>query len=193
MKIGILGGTFDPIHIGHLIIAQEALWQCGLDRVLFMVTALPPHKKEPRATAKARYEMVELALDGMREFQPSRLEIDRGGSSYTVQTLRELHRLYPESAHYWIVGGDSILEFQTWEDPGDVIALANLIVAPRPGFDLSKVDAALENKIILLNNSPQVNISSTELRKRLREGAPVRFLIPKVVEEYIYGHRLYLK
>jgi nicotinate-nucleotide adenylyltransferase len=190
MKIGVLGGTFDPIHIGHLIIAQEALWQCGLDRVLFMVTAQPPHKKAPKAGAEDRYAMVELALNGTRGFQPSRLEIERGGNSYTVQTLHELHRVYPEAAHYWIVGGDSLLEFRMWEDPDDVIRLANLIVAPRPGFDLSKVDPALGGKVIVLD-SPQVGISSTEVRRRIQEGAPVRFLIPRVVEEYIYGHRLY--
>jgi nicotinate-nucleotide adenylyltransferase len=191
MKIGILGGTFDPIHLGHLVIAQEALWQCQLDRVLFMVTAQPPHKKAPKAAAEDRYSMVELALDGMKEFQPSRLEIERGGNSYTVQTLRELHRIYPDAAHYWIVGGDSILEFHTWEDPEDVVKLANLIVAPRPGFDLAKIDLALQGKVILLD-APQVSVSSTELRSRVREGAPIRFLVPKVVEEYIYGHRLYL-
>ncbi|RJP16074.1 MAG: nicotinate-nucleotide adenylyltransferase [Candidatus Abyssobacteria bacterium SURF_5] len=192
MKIGILGGTFDPIHIGHLVIAQEALWQCELDRVLFMVTAQPPHKKAPRARAEDRYNMVELALQGITEFQPSRLEIERGGNSYTVQTLHELHRLYPAASHYWIVGGDSILEFQTWEDPEDVIRLANLIVAPRPGFDLSKVDPALRNKIIVLD-APQVDVSSTQIRRRITEKQPVRFLLPKIVEEYIYGHRLYLE
>ncbi len=192
MKIGILGGTFDPVHIGHLIIGQEALWQCELDCVLFMVTAQPPHKKAPRVSAEDRFRMVELATTGVEEFRPSRLEIERGGNSYTVQTLRELHRLYPNAAHFWIVGGDSVLEFRTWEDPEDVIRLANLIVAPRPGFNISQIDPALQGKVVALD-IPQIDISSTEIRRRLREGNPVRFLVPKQVEDYIQEHGLYVQ
>jgi nicotinate-nucleotide adenylyltransferase len=191
MKIGILGGTFDPIHIGHLIIAQEALWQCRLDCVLFMVTARPPHKRAPEAVAEHRYKMVELAIEKRKGFRPSRLEIERGGNSYTVQTLRELQRLYPDASHYWIVGGDSILEFKTWEDPEDVIRLANLIVAPRPGFDLSGVDPALNGRITILD-TPQIDISSTTIRKRIHEGRPIGFLIPAQVEDYIQRNRLYI-
>lgn len=190
MKIGILGGTFDPIHIGHLIIAQEALWQCRLDCVLFMVTACPPHKSPPEAEARDRCRMVELAVAGVKGFEPSRLEIERGGNSYTVQTLRELHRLYPDASHWWIVGGDAILEFETWEDPGDVMRLANLIVAPRPGFDLSGIDPALEDKITVLD-APQVDVSSRAIRRRVHEGKPIGFLVVGEVEQYIRSHRLY--
>jgi len=190
MNIGILGGTFDPIHIAHLIIAQEALWQCQLDTILFMATAQPPHKKAPEASAEDRFRMVELALEQAPDFRPSRLEIERGGNSYTVQTLRELRRLYPGASHRWIVGGDSILEFSTWEDPDDVIKLANLIVAPRPGFDLSKMDPALNGRVHILH-APLVSISSTEIRQRLHEGKPIRFLVPDAVERYIRERKLY--
>ncbi len=190
MKIGILGGTFDPIHIGHLIIAEEARWQCQLDSVLFMVTAQPPHKKKPEAPAEDRFKMVELALEGEPAFRPSRIEIERGGNSYTAQTLKELHRLYPGAAHFWIVGGDSILEFSTWQSPDDVIQMANLIVVPRPGFDLSQADPRLRGKTHVLQ-TPEIALSSTIIRGRLHEGKPVRFLVPAAVEQYIHERRLY--
>ncbi|MBI5116524.1 nicotinate-nucleotide adenylyltransferase [Candidatus Poribacteria bacterium] len=190
MKIGILGGTFDPIHIGHLIIAEEALWQCRLDSVLFMVTAHPPHKKSPEAPAEDRFTMVELALEGEPAFRPSRLEIERGGNSYTVQTLKELHRLYPGAEHYWVVGADSVLEFSTWQSPDDVIQMANLIVVPRPGFDLSQTDPKLQGKTHVLR-TPEIAVSSTIIRARLHEGKPIRFLVPAAVERYILERGLY--
>ena len=137
-KIGIFGGSFDPIHIGHLVIAQEARWQCNLDRVLFMVSSNPPHKHEPEASVQDRLKMVELAIEGEECFETSRIEIERGGHSYTSETLKELHRLYPNASFYLIVGADSVLDFSTWKTPEAVIEMANVVVAPRPGFDLSK-------------------------------------------------------
>ena len=110
MRIGILGGSFDPPHIGHLIVAEEARWQCELETILFMVTSHPPHKGEPEAAPEDRFRMVEIATDGAPAFCPSRMEIERGGSSYTAQTLQELRRLYPDASLYLIVGADSVLD-----------------------------------------------------------------------------------
>ncbi|UCD56159.1 MAG: nicotinate-nucleotide adenylyltransferase [Candidatus Hydrogenedentota bacterium] len=190
MKIGIFGGSFDPIHIGHLIIAEEASWQCGLDTVLFMVTSHPPHKKEPEASAEDRFKMVEIATDGEPRFRPSRMEIERGGSSYTEETLKELHRLYPEASFYLIVGADSVLDFSVWKHPNAVIEMAKLVVAPRPGFDLLQMEPMVQGKTCILQG-PAVALSSTMIRERLHEGKPVRFLVPGAVERYISERRLY--
>lgn len=190
MRLGILGGSFDPIHIGHLVIAEEARWQCDLETVLFVVTARPPHKKRPEASPDDRFKMVEMAIDGEPGFRPSSIEIERGGNSYTEDTLRELQRLHPDAVLYLIVGSDSVLEFSEWRNPEAVIEMAELIVAPRPGFDLSQVEPRLREKIHTLQ-SPALPFSSTFIRKRLREGRPIRFLVPEAIERFIRDRRLY--
>ena len=190
MRIGMLGGSFDPPHIGHLIIAEEARWQCELDTILFMVTSHPPHKSEPEAAPEDRFRMVELAIEGMPSFSPSRMEIDRGGSSYTAQTLKELHRLYPNASLYLIIGADSVLDLSAWKNPDAVVEMANLVVAPRPGFDLSQMEPRLQDKTHVLE-TPTVAISSTLIRRRLHGGESIRFLVPDAVERYIREHKLY--
>ncbi len=190
MKIGILGGTFDPIHTGHLIIAEEARWQCELDIVLFIVTSHPPHKKEPEAAAEDRFRMVELATVGEPAFRPSRIEIERGGNSYTAETLRELLRMYPGASLHLIVGADSVIDFSDWKNPEAVIEMADVVVASRPGFDLSQMEPRLRGRTRVLQ-SPAVEISSTMIRKRLHDGKSVRFLVPEAVERYIRERQLY--
>ena len=189
-RIALYGGSFDPIHMGHLIIAEEARWQCDLETVLFVVTAHPPHKKEPRVDAESRLKMVEMAIDSEPGFRPSRIEIDRGGSSYTEETLKELQGTYPGADLYLIVGADSVLDFSAWRNPEAVIDMSNVVVIPRPGFDLSKMEPSLRGKVRILEG-PAVEISSTMLRQRLRENKPVRFLIPDKVGRYIQEKRLY--
>jgi nicotinate-nucleotide adenylyltransferase len=189
-RLGILGGSFDPIHLGHLMIAQEALWQCKLDAILFVVTANPPHKRAPEADVEDRFRMVELAVSGEPAFEPSRIEIERGGESYTAETLRELRRIYPNASFCLIVGADSVLDFSVWKEPEAVIDMAQVAVAPRPGFDLSKMEPRLQGKTVVFQ-SPTLALSSTMIRKRLHEGKPVRFLVPDVVEKYIRERGLY--
>ena len=189
-RIGVFGGSFDPIHIGHLAIAQEALWQCGLDIVLFMVTAHPPHKKEPNAPVRDRLQMVEVAIKGEPHFRVSRMEIERGGASYTAETLKQLGELYPEASFFLIVGADSAMDFSSWKNPEAVIEMANVVIAPRPGFDLSQMEPSLRAKSQVFQ-SPTIELSSTMIRKRLREGRPVRFLVPEIVERYIRECGLY--
>jgi nicotinate-nucleotide adenylyltransferase len=190
VKIGVFGGSFDPIHVGHLVIAQEARWQCGLDRVLFVINAHPPHKQEPEASAQDRLAMVELAIDGEEGLETSRIEIERGGHSYTLETLQELHRLYPDAAFYLIIGADSLLDFSMWKNPEAVLKMTHMLVAPRPGFDLSNVESTLRDKTHTFQ-APTIELSSTMIRERLHEGKPIRFLVPKVVERYIREQHLY--
>lgn len=189
-RIGVFGGSFDPIHIGHLVIAQEARWQCELDMVLFVVSAHPPHKQEPEASVQDRLKMVEMAVEGEEGFEVSRIEIERGGHSYTSETLKELHQLYPTASFHLIVGADSALDFSTWKTPETVVELANVIVAPRPGFDLSKMEPALRGKTRVFQ-TPTLALSSTMIRQRLREGKPIRFLVPTSVEQYIHDRDLF--
>ena len=190
-RIGVFGGSFDPIHIGHLAIAQEALWQCRLDVVLFVVAGCPPHKKEPEALTEHRLKMVEMAIKAEPHFYPSRMEIERGGASYTAETLRELRREFPEAVFFLIVGADSAIDFSTWKDPEAVIKMANVLVAPRPGFDLSKIEPRLQGTAEVFQ-APTLELSSTMIRARLRESKPIRFLVPETVERYIQEHRLYM-
>jgi nicotinate-nucleotide adenylyltransferase len=188
--MGVFGGSFDPIHIGHLIIAHEALWRFDLDTVLFVVTAHPPHKQEPEAPVRDRLEMVALAVACEESFVTSRIEIDRGGESYTADTLRELRRLHPDASFYLIVGGDSLLDFSNWKEPETVIQMAHVIAAPRPGFDVSNMESSLEKKTEVFQ-APTLAISSTMIRERLHAGQPIRFLVPEPVERYIYERHLY--
>ncbi len=189
-KIGVFGGSFDPIHIGHLAIAQEARWQFGLDVVLFIVTAHPPHKKEPEAPIEHRLRMVESAIENEPYFEPSRIEIERGGDSYTAETLRQLRRIFPQASLYLIVGSDSAIDFSTWKNPEEVIEMANVVIALRPGFDLSLMEPRLKGKAEI-SRFPALELSSTTIRERLRSGRPIRFLVPEVVERYICEHGLY--
>ncbi len=189
-KIGVFGGSFDPIHIGHLAIAQEARWQFGLDVVLFMVTAHPPHKKEPEAPVEHRLKMVESAIEDEPYFESSRIEIERGGDSYTAETLRQLRKMYPQASLYLIVGSDSAIDFSTWKNPEEVIEMANVVIASRPGFDLSLMEPRLKGKAEI-SRFPALELSSTTIRERLRSGRPIRFLVPEVVERYICEHGLY--
>ncbi len=189
-KIGVFGGSFDPIHIGHLAIAQEARWQFGLDVVLFMVTAHPPHKKEPEAPVEHRLKMVESAIEDEPHFQSSRIEIERGGDSYTAETLRQLRKMHPQASLYLIVGSDSAIDFSTWKNPEEVIEMANVVIASRPGFDLSRMEPRLKGKAEI-SQFPALELSSTTIRERLRNGRPIRFLVPEVVERYIREHGLY--
>lgn len=189
-RIGVFGGSFDPIHIGHLAIAQEALWQCRLDIVLFIVAALPPHKKQPEAAVEHRLRMVEQAIEGEPAFRASRIEIERGGASYTAETLTQLHREYAGATFFLIVGADSAMDFSLWKDPEAVIEMANVVIAPRPGFDLSTMEPRLQGKAEVVQ-APLIELSSTMIRKRLHENKPIRFLVPEVVEQYIRERGLY--
>ncbi|MBC7255829.1 MAG: nicotinate (nicotinamide) nucleotide adenylyltransferase [Chloroflexi bacterium] len=194
IRLGILGGTFDPIHIAHLIIAEEARFFCHLDRVLFMPAYISPLKVQGGTlfTPEERYEMACLATADYPRFEVSRLELDREGPSYTVDTLRLLREAYgPETGLFFIMGMDSLLTLPHWVRPQEIVRLARLIVISRPGYqpDLE----ALERQVPGVRQATEmlltleIGISSTELRRRIRQGLPIRYQVPAAVEAFIHA------
>jgi nicotinate-nucleotide adenylyltransferase len=197
MRIGILGGTFNPPHLGHLVCAQEAYLQLRLDRVLLVPARIPPHKPiKDEPGIDHRLEMCRLAIDGDEQrFEVSELEARRDGMSYTVDTLEALDANQSESELFLIVGGDVALGFGEWRQPERVLALATLAVAERPGTNRAAVEQALSRvnggERVRFLDMPGIEISSTLLRQRARRGEPTRYLVPDAVRRYIDQHRLY--
>lgn len=195
-RIGIMGGTFDPIHFGHLIIAEESRYRFQLERVLFIPAGNPPHKPdEPISNREDRFRMTELAIEGNPGFEMSDIEFKREGPSFTVDTLRELKTIYGEEASlFFITGADSILDIPKWYKPDEIVRLCTLIAAVRPGYDLKDVEQKLP-KNYLTNieflETPEIDISSTEIRRRVATGEPIKYLLPLAVENYIFSKGLY--
>lgn len=196
MRIGILGGTFNPPHLGHLICAQEAYLQLGLDRVTLIPARIPPHKPvEDEPGAEHRLELCRLAIGTDERFQVSDLEIGRDGPSYTVDTLEELHSSAPDHELFLIVGGDIAAGLPDWHEPERVLSLATLAVAKRRGTSRAAVDDALAalpgGERTRFFRMPRIAISSTMLRDRVRSGQPIRYYVPDPVASYVERHRLY--
>jgi nicotinate-nucleotide adenylyltransferase len=196
-RLGILGGTFDPIHHGHLVAAEEASYQLALDRVLFVPAGAPPHKPaRPISPASHRLRIVELAIAGKPHFAVSRVDIDRPAPSYTVDTLKLLRAEWgPEPRFFFIEGNDSLSDMVNWYQPQRLIELCELAVVRRPG---SEIDLpALEKRLPGLTERvhwvqiPLLEISSTDLRARIRAGRSISYLVPREVEAYIQEHGLY--
>ena len=204
MKIGVMGGTFDPIHNGHLVTSEEARHQFGLDKVIFVPSARPPHKRDARQSPFVhRHRMVELAVEGNSHLAVSSIEMERSGPSYTVDTLRDLRLVYGHEVElFFITGADAVLEILTWKDPGEVLAESELIAATRPGYPLERLQEALPEynshgepavgKVHAME-IPALSISSTDIRERVREGRPFRYLVPERVWAYIVEKGLYLE
>jgi nicotinate-nucleotide adenylyltransferase len=195
MRLGIMGGTFDPIHYGHLFVAEEARARFALDRVLFVPNGAPPHKEEDLLTAaQDRYEMTRLAIADNPAFACTTLELDRPGPSYTVDTLTTLRDQYPSAELFYITGIDAIADILTWRHHAEIIRMATFIAAARPGFDLKTLQDRLPTtyleRILLLGTTAQ-GISSTEIRERIRARLPIRYLTPEEVRNYIREHHLY--
>ncbi len=185
-RIGILGGTFNPIHTGHLLLAEGVREKMGLDYVLFIPCYLPPHKKPLNlAPAGDRLAMVRLAVKGNPSFKVSTLEIVRGGKSYSVDTLQELHRLYKGKANFFfIIGSDSLSVLNTWKSIDRVMDLCRLVAVTRPGYRFNSPGV----KIIDL---PTLSVSSTDIRRLVRQGKSIKYLVPEAVRRYIIKNRLY--
>jgi len=198
VRLGILGGTFDPVHVGHLALAEAARTAFGLARVLFIPAAVPPHKPGGAvAAAEDRLAMVRRAVDAAPYFAVSEVELERQGPSYTVDTLANLQQRHPGAELYFITGADEVLALDTWHDPQRLLQLARFIAATRPGFDLSRL-AQLESRLgpvargrLLPLEWLELGLSSTDLRRLLSEGRSVRYLVPERVAEYIEERRLY--
>lgn len=198
-RIGIMGGTFDPIHYGHLAAAEAARIEFGLCKVIFMPAGNPPHKQSQKISdAEHRYRMTALATSSNSGFEVSRLEVDKAGITYTFDTMKELRNIYGEApAIYFITGADAVLELLTWYKIGELLTLCKFIAVTRPGFDIWKLEQKIaeisskyDGEIICLE-VPLLEISSTDIRERIKNGKPVKYLLPEEVEAYIHKNGLY--
>ncbi len=197
-----MGGTFDPIHYGHLLAAEESLVRFQLDEVVFVPTGNPPHKEEgPQLSAEDRYLMTVMATADNPRFRVSRIETDRVGLSFTLDTIRALRASYGKNTvMYFITGADAILDIMSWKEPEQVLEECCIIAATRPGYDLAKLEKALppgERKRrktdphVIVLEIPALAISSTDIRQRVREGRPIRYLVPESVVQYIDKNGFY--
>jgi len=200
MRIGIFGGTFDPVHLAHLILAEQCREQGRLDQVWFVPSARPPHKLDrPRTPFAQRVEMLALAVAGHPAFQLNEVEKERPGPSYTADTLAELRGRHPHADFWLIIGSDSLADLPHWHEPHRIVEQAGLLVVARPGWqvltaeqlqrELGLVDAPpLRLQVVSM---PLLEIASRDLRQRARDGRSLRYFVPRAVECYIEGHRLY--
>lgn len=205
MRIGIMGGTFNPIHYGHLVTAEEALSQFKLDRVIFIPTGHPPHKTTGKlASPEDRYMMTAMATASNSHFFVSRIETERKGKSYTIDTLKELKKIYGKgSDFYFITGADAILEILTWKNTEEIITLCKFIAATRPGYNLSRIEelrkklfgdnknSKLRKDGISIMEIPALAISSTDIRERIKTNRPIKYLLPESVCNYLLKYGLY--
>jgi nicotinate-nucleotide adenylyltransferase len=195
MRLGIMGGTFDPIHNAHLFIAEEARVFMGLEEVMFIPNGEPPHKKSYEVTSRDhRFAMAELATRHNKRFSVSRVEIEREGPSYAVDTLAALKLAHPAAQLFFISGFDAVAEILTWKRHKQVIRLCRLVAVARPGTAvgaaIETLPASYRERIDILE-SPHLDISSTELRDRVKNGLPIRYLVPDDVALYIREAGLY--
>lgn len=187
MKIGILGGTFNPVHNGHMVLAEEAREKIGLDKVIFIPTCLPPHKDSSDViSGEHRLKMLEMAIKEKSYFAVSDIEIKRRGNSYTIDTIKELKKTYSEDQLFFIIGSDLLNYFNDWKDLDQIRQLVKFIVATRPGYELEKIPADITTLAI-----SAVDISAFEVRKRIKNKEQFRDLVPKVVHEYIKTEGIY--
>jgi nicotinate-nucleotide adenylyltransferase len=193
LRLGVFGGTFDPIHLGHLILAEFVRDSLRLDQVLFVPAAVPPHKRDVSiASAKHRCEMIRRAIADHPSFSMDTLELERHGPSYTVETLRELSQRLPSRELYLIMGSDSLADFPYWREPAEIARRAWLAVVGRPGTESLRDGLPSEfRERVRWVDSPLIDISSTQIRQRVSEDRSIRYLVPKPVDEYIQQQNLY--
>ena len=199
-RIGLLGGTFDPIHFGHLLLAVHSHEKLDLDRVMFIPARLAPHKGRPTAKAADRLAMVRLAVAEDERFLVCDCEVGRAEPSYTIETVRQLQKSLGSEVHlFWLIGSDMVGDLPSWQKIGELVELIEIIVVSRPGqarADYSGLERALTGEQIERLRAgaidlPLIDISSTQIRERLGHGQSVRYLLPTVVENYIIQHKLY--
>ncbi|MGV0347787.1 nicotinate-nucleotide adenylyltransferase [Corynebacterium sp. 23_3061] len=191
-RLGIMGGTFDPIHHGHLVAASEVADLFSLDRVLFVPTGQPWQKKNRSVTpAEDRYLMTTIATGSNPRFSVSRVDIDRGGPTYTVDTLHDLHERYPNAELFFITGADAVARMATWRDCSEMMSLATFVAVTRPGYSLEKTELGPLGNSVTMVEVPAMAISSTNIRARARANRPIWYLVPDGVVQYIAKERLY--
>ncbi|NLY44869.1 MAG: nicotinate-nucleotide adenylyltransferase [Tissierella sp.] len=198
MKIGIMGGTFNPIHHGHLILSEYIRTKADLDKIVFIPTGTPPHKNHNDILdSRTRLKMVELAISSNPFFICSDIEVSRTKLTYTIDTLIELKSLYLDCELYMIIGADTLLSLYTWKDYAKVLSLVNFIVADRFGLntndvlgEIEKLNNQFEADIVSVK-SPVIDISSTIIRDRVKKGLSIKYLVPEIIEDYIFENNLY--
>lgn len=199
-KVALFGGTFNPVHNGHIFICKQIMSQFGIDEIIFIPTGDPPHKRNIKVASKEdRYTMLKLALSNYDNFKISRIEIDRDGLTYTVDTLNELKKVYSDHYEfYYIIGADTLIDLISWKNYRSVFKLTKFIVVGRPEIEDSTVDNYIDyytnkfNGSIFKTNTVGPHISSTDIRTRIMRGLSVKYLIPDNVEQYIKDHGLYI-
>lgn len=195
-RLGVLGGTFDPPHYGHLILAEVAHDQLDLDRVIWVPAADPPHKEgQPITPARHRLAMLDIALSANSQFVISRVDMDRPGPHYTVDLLDVLRSENPAAQLFFLMGGDSLRDLPSWHEPSRLVEKCTLAVMPRPGYDynldeLQQQVPGLSEHVVFLE-APQIDLSATDIGKRVQAGRTIRYLVPPGVEDYIEAHGLY--
>ena len=187
MKVGILGGTFNPPHTGHLIMAEQIKDQLDLEKIFFMPTAEPPHSSVNKKTISSdkRVHMLELATQENEDFEIERFEVDRGGKNYTYDTMKALIELYPTIDFYFIIGGDMIVDLPTWHRIDELIELVQFVGVKRPGYSVET------DYPIILVDIPTIDLSSTTIRQKVGIGCSIKYLVPEAVEHYIALEGLY--
>ncbi len=220
MKIGIFGGTFNPIHIGHLRAAEEVRERLGLTKIIFVPAKNPPLKKEDIIEPFHRFRMIELAMSGNNFFEISNIEYRRTGKSFTVDTLKELRTIYTEENLYFILGIETFLDIPNWWKPDELVTLTDFIIISRPPFrfidlisspylnisgkilesiDKGKIESYItklnkyRNRKIIILRIPLIEVSGTEIRRLIREGKSIKYLLPDTVESYIISNKLYMR
>ncbi|MDX2226245.1 MAG: nicotinate-nucleotide adenylyltransferase [Verrucomicrobiae bacterium] len=189
LKIGLLGGTFDPLHNGHLTLAADAIAGAGLDRVYLIPSARPPHKSKVRLPAAVRLKLVRAAVRGRKNILASDLEYRRRGPSFTFETLEAFGKIHPGAKLYWIIGADNVAELQTWREPKRIAQRATLLIATRPGHTIQpRLLADFDHEML---PARMMDISSTEIRERLRRGKPIFGLVPGAVEKLLLKGQSY--
>ncbi len=198
MRLGLFGGTFDPIHLGHLILAEQCREQCQLDKVWFLPSGDPPHKPTSSITpGKQRTEMIEFAIAGHEHFSVNSMELDREGTTFTVQTLEELKLAHDSRELFFLIGADSLTDFPTWRSPERILELATLVAVnrgnahPQPIEPLIEALGPLAKTRIQQLQIPDIEISSSDIRTRIQQGKSIRYLVPRSVEVYIADQKVY--
>lgn len=196
-RFGIMGGTFDPIHFGHLVIANEVLDKYNLEKIIFIPAGNPPHKRGPKANSFDRYLMANLATLTNDKFIVSDIEIKKEEKSYTVNTLRELINTYIDTEFYFITGADAVITLPDWHEADNILKLCKIIAVSRPGFNSSEIENTLQqirhkyDGQIELLQVPMLQISSTDIRERFNNKRSAKYLLPETVEHYIIKNNLY--
>lgn len=190
MKIILFGGCFDPIHFGHLLLAESAREYLKSDKVIFIPSGVSPHKIRHIASSKHRHNMAELAIKGNKCFYCSDIETKNKNKSYTYDTINSFKKIYNKDTILFLTGIDALLDIDTWAKGRALLDLCQFIVGTRPGFNLNRISADIKKKVVLVQ-FPELDISSTDLRHRIKTGKSIKYLLPEKVEKYIYENRLY--